>query len=61
MIETADLAFAVSNQAITAHIQIMERNVRRGEDQNEHEHQPNKTVLFGVPVECFTQHTAIIS
>jgi hypothetical protein len=33
MIETADLAFVVSIQAPTAHIQIMESNVERGKRQ----------------------------
>ena len=59
MVETADLAFAVSLHASTAHIQIMQRNMRRSEDQGEHQHQSDKTVPFGVLMECFGQRPVI--
>ncbi len=61
MVETADPAVAVSVQASTAFIQVMESNMRRGEDQSEYQHHSNETVLFDVAVECFAQHTTMIS
>lgn len=60
MVETADLAVAVSIQSSTSCIQIMESNVRRGEDQGKYQHQSNETVLFGVPAKGFAQHAVII-
>lgn len=60
MVETADLTVAVSIESSTSHIQVMERNVCRGEDQGKYQHQSNKTALFNVPAEGFAQHAVII-
>jgi len=61
MIETANLAFVVSIQASTAHIQIMQSNVERSKRQCEYQHQSNKAVLFYILAECFPQHPVIFS
>jgi len=61
MVETTDLAFAVSIQNSTAHIQIMESNVERSKCQCEYQHQSNKTVLFGTLAKYFSQHKIIFS
>ena len=56
MVEPTDLALVVSNEPPATHIQIMESNVRRGEDQGERQYQSYQTVISAIMMECFVQH-----
>jgi len=60
MVETADLAFVVNAQSVTADAQIVESNMCRGKHQSEDQCEPDAAIFFGVLGECSVQHAAII-
>ena len=60
MVEPTDMALVVAIETATAHIQIMESNMRGSEDQGQREYQPDEMFFYLVAVESFAQHTVII-